>query len=340
MKNILVTGGIGYIGSHTVIELMNRGYNPIIIDNLVNSDIEVLDRIEKITGKRPDFEKVEMCNYDELSNFFKKYPDIDAVIHFAAILLVNESVDKPLMYYQNNLFSMVNLLKCMQEFNINNIVFSSSCTVYGEPDVLPVDEYAPVKPAMSPYGNTKKICEDILKDTTAVTDIKTISLRYFNPIGAHESALIGEFQDGPPHHLIPYITETASGKRSVLRVFGSDYNTPDGTCVRDYIHVVDVAIAHISAIERLINNKTNAKYEVFNLGTGIGYSVLDMIKAFETATSIKIKYELVPRRAGDVEAVYADNSLATKELNWKCIHSLEDMMLSAWNWEKALSVQP
>lgn len=335
--NILVTGGIGYIGSHTVVELMNRGHNPIIIDNLVNSDYEVVDRIEKITGKRPIFEKVEMCNFDEMHAFFTKYPDIDAVIHFAAILLVNESVDEPLMYYHNNLASTVNLLKCMKEFKIDNIVFSSSCTVYGEPDTLPVDEYAPVKPAMSPYGNTKKICEDILVDTTKVTDIRCIALRYFNPIGAHETALIGEFQDGPPHHLVPYITETAMGIREKLRVFGSDYNTPDGTCLRDYIHVVDVATAHINAIDRLVEKRSDKDFEVFNLGVGVGISVLDMIKAFEKATGIAIKYELVDRRAGDVEAVYADTRLANKELNWKAERPLEEMMRSAWEWEKALA---
>ncbi|MCX6232997.1 MAG: UDP-glucose 4-epimerase GalE [Bacteroidetes bacterium] len=333
--NILVTGGIGYIGSHTVVELMNRGYNPIIIDNLVNSDIEVVDRIEKITGKRPVFEKVEMCNMDELRNFFTKYLQIDAVIHFAALLAVNESVEKPLLYYHNNLVSTLNLLQCMQDFNIKDIVFSSSCTVYGEPDILPVDEFAPIKPAMSPYGNTKKICEDILTDTTKVTEIRSILLRYFNPIGAHETALIGEFQDGVPHHLIPYITETASGKREKLRIFGNDYNTPDGTCLRDYIHVVDIAIAHIAAIERLKISNEN-KIEVFNLGTGIGYSVLDMVNAFENATGIKINYEIVARRPGDVEAVYADTRLANKELNWKAERTLEEMMRSAWEWEKML----
>jgi len=333
--NILVTGGIGYIGSHTVVELMNRGYNPIIIDNLVNSDIEVLDRIEKICGKRPIFEKVEMCNLDEMQQLFKKYPHIDAVIHFAALLSVNESVEEPLKYYHNNLISTINLLQCMKEFNVKHIVFSSSCTVYGEPDTLPVDEFAPIKPAMSPYGNTKKICEDILNDTTKVSDIRCILLRYFNPIGAHQTALIGEFQDGIPHHLIPYITETASGKREKLRIFGNDYNTPDGTCLRDYIHVVDIAIAHIAAIDRLMKNKDKS-IKVFNLGTGIGYSVIDIVKAFEKATGIKINYEIVPRRAGDVEAVYADTRLANKELMWKAERSLEEMMRSAWEWEKAL----
>ncbi|MEI6696323.1 MAG: UDP-glucose 4-epimerase GalE [Bacteroidota bacterium] len=333
---ILVTGGIGYIGSHTVVELMKQGHTPIIIDNLVNSDIEVLNRIEKITAKRPVFEKVEMCNFDEMHRFFTKYPDIEAVIHFAGILLVDESVKEPLMYYHNNLASTVNLLKCMKEFKIDNIVFSSSCTVYGEPDALPVDEYAPIKPAMSPYGNTKKICEDILVDTCKSTDLRCIALRYFNPIGAHETALIGEFQDGPPHHLVPYITETAFGKREKLRVFGNDYNTPDGTCLRDYIHVVDVAIAHISAIERLHNKMSDKDFEVFNLGVGVGISVLDMIKAFETSTGIAINYEIVPRRPGDVEAVYADTRLANKELNWKAERPLEEMMRSAWEWEKAL----
>ncbi len=331
---ILVTGGIGYIGSHTVVELMNQGYTPLIIDNLVNSDIEVVDRIEKITGQRPLFEKVEMCNFEEMKALFAKHNDIKAVIHFAAILLVEESVEKPLMYYENNLLSTVNLLKCMQIYGVKHIVFSSSCTVYGQPDELPVTENAPVKPAMSPYGNTKQICEDILRDFSKVSDIQVIALRYFNPIGAHETAIIGEFQDGPPHHLMPYITETAFGKREFLRVFGSDYNTPDGTCVRDYIHVVDVATAHISAIDRLVSGKAEAKFEVFNLGTGIGYSVLDMINAFEKATGIKIPYQLAPRRAGDVEAVYGNTSLANEKLNWKAERSLEEMMRSAWEWEK------
>jgi UDP-glucose 4-epimerase len=318
---------------------MNRGFEPIIIDNLKNSDVEVLDQIEKITGRKPIFEKVEMCNAHEMSAFFAKYPDIEAVIHFAAILLVDESVDQPLMYYENNLVSTLNLLNSMKKTGINKIVFSSSCTVYGQPDDLPVNENSAIKPAMSPYGNTKKICEDILTDASRADGYNVISLRYFNPIGAHDSGIIGEFQDGPPHHLIPYITETATGKREFLRVFGNDYNTPDGTCLRDYIHVVDVAVAHISAIERLIHNQQETNFEVFNLGTGVGYSVLDMIHAFETATGMKCPYRFFPRRAGDVEAVYADTSLANNKLKWKAEKSLEDMMRSAWSFEQEHSTK-
>ncbi|MBN1183292.1 MAG: UDP-glucose 4-epimerase GalE [Bacteroidales bacterium] len=337
---ILVTGGQGYIGSHTVVQLIDKGYEPIIIDNLSNSNLKVLDRIEKITGIRPSFKKVEMCNYDEMVAFFSEFNGISAAIHFAAFLQVNESVEKPLMYYNNNLNSTINLLKCMQQFDVQNVVFSSSCTVYGNPDKLPVDENAQLKPAASPYGNTKRICEEILHDASKATSIRTISLRYFNPIGAHDSALIGEVQHGVPHHLIPYVTETAFGKREVLNVFGGDYNTPDGTCIRDYIHVVDLANAHISAIERLIHMKSREKYEVFNIGTGVGYSVLDIIKAFEEANNIRINYRIAPRREGDVEAIYADTSIANKALGWKAERGLHDMMQSAWNWENSFNKNP
>jgi UDP-glucose 4-epimerase len=332
---ILVTGGLGYIGSHTVVELINQGYEPLIIDNLSNSDPSVLDKIDQITGKRPAFQQVEMRDLEQMQELFWSNNDIKGVIHFAAMLLVGESVEKPLEYYHNNIMSTINLLQCMKDFDVQGVVFSSSCTVYGNPDSLPVAEDAPIKPAVSPYGNTKKICEDILKDATNAMNVKAISLRYFNPIGAHETALIGEVQHGEPHHLVPYITETARGKRKELKIFGSDWNTKDGTCVRDYLHVVDLAKAHIKAIERLMDNSTGAdKFEVFNLGTGTGYTVLEMVQAFEKVSGLKVPHVLADRRPGDVEAVYADNSKAEKLLGWKCELSLEDMLLSAWKWEQ------
>ena len=339
MKKILVTGGTGYIGSHTVIELIKLGYEVLVIDNLSNSKAEVIDIIESITAVRPHFEKIEMCDKAALANYFSKHSDIAAVIHFAGMLQVAESVENPLKYYQNNMFSTINLLECMVAYKIKNIVFSSSCTVYGNPTQLPVTETAPVQKAMSPYGNTKQMGEEILENVAKANDINVITLRYFNPIGAHESAKIGEIQHGVPHHLIPYITETAAGIRKQLNVFGGDYQTHDGTCVRDYIHVVDLAKAHIAAISRLLSQSNEAKLEVYNIGTGLGYSVLDIISAFEKATNIKINYQIVDRRPGDVEAVYADTTLAEQKLNWKTVLSIEDMMRSAWNWEQALAAK-
>ena len=339
MKKILVTGGTGYIGSHTVIELIKLGYEVLVIDNLSNSKAEVIDIIESITAVRPHFEKIEMCDKAALANYFSKHSNIDAVIHFAGILQVAESVENPLKYYHNNMFSTINLLECMVAYKIKNIVFSSSCTVYGNPTQLPVTETAPVQKAMSPYGNTKQMGEEILENVAKANDINVITLRYFNPIGAHESAKIGEIQHGVPHHLIPYITETAAGIRKQLNVFGGDYQTHDGTCVRDYIHVVDLAKAHIAAISRLLSQSNEAKLEVYNIGTGLGYSVLDIISAFEKATNIKINYQIVDRRPGDVEAVYADTRLAENKLNWKAVLSIEDMMRSAWNWELALAAK-
>ncbi len=333
---ILVTGGTGYIGSHTVVELIKSGFDVVIADNLSNSKIEILDRIKEITGITPAFYKTELCNKDEVALLFSKEKDIDAVIHFAAVLLVSESVENPLKYYHNNLFSQINLLESMVSHGVKHIVFSSSCTVYGNPDQLPVTENAPVKKAESPYGNTKQMGEEIIDHTTRSKNITGISLRYFNPIGAHESAKIGEFQHGVPHHLVPYITETAFGKRERLNIFGSDYQTHDGTCVRDYIHVVDVALAHIAAVSRLIKGENKNKYEIFNIGTGTGYSVLDMVHAFEKVSGISIPYQLVPRRAGDVEAVYADTHFAETELKWKAIYGIEEMLQSAWKWEKKL----
>lgn len=336
-KRILVTGGTGFIGSHTSIELMNQGFEPILIDNFHNSKPDVLEKIEKITGKKPIFEQVEMRNAAEMENLFIKYPDIEAVIHFAAVLQVGESVENPLFYYSNNLYSTINLLNCMIKYKVNALVFSSSCTVYGNPDSLPVRENAPVKEAVSPYGNTKKICEDIIKDTARISNIKAINLRYFNPIGAHPSGLLGEVPHGVPTHLVPYLTQTAKGIRSHLNIFGNDYSTPDGTCVRDYLHVVDLAKAHIKAIERILNNKLEQSSEVYNIGTGTGFSVLQMVEAFEKATGIKINYQFAPRRDGDVEAVYADTQLAFEKLGFKTELSIEDMLRSAWEWEKTLS---
>ena len=339
MKKILVTGGTGYIGSHTVIELIKLGYEVLVIDNLSNSKAEVIDIIESITAVRPHFEKIEMCDKAALANYFSKHSNIDAVIHFAGMLQVAESVENPLKYYHNNMFSTINLLECMVAYKIKNIVFSSSCTVYGNPTQLPVTETAPVQKAMSPYGNTKQMGEEILENVAKANDINVITLRYFNPIGAHESAKIGEIQHGVPHHLIPYITETAAGIRKQLNVFGGDYQTHDGTCVRDYIHVVDLAKAHIAAISRLLSHSNEAKLEVYNIGTGLGYSVLDIISAFEKATNIKINYQIVDRRPGDVEAVYADTTLAEQKLNLKTVLSIEYMMRSAWNWEQALAAK-
>jgi UDP-glucose 4-epimerase len=336
-KRILVTGGTGFIGSHTVVELMNSGYEAIIVDNLYNSRISVLDGIEGITGKRPAFENFDLREYDKLQACCVKFPGIEAIIHFAALKAVGESVEKPLDYYGNNLVSMINILRAMTEFNIPSLVFSSSCTVYGQPDSLPVTENSPIKPANSPYGNTKQISEEIIRDTIAAHPaMKAISLRYFNPVGAHPSSLIGELPLGTPQNLVPYITQTAIGIRDVLRVFGNDYDTPDGTGIRDYIYVVDLAKAHVVAINRLVDDKNKKPYEVFNLGTGKGLSVLEVIHSFEKATGQKVKYMIQPRRAGDISSVYADTSLANKELGWKAEASINKTLLSAWNWEKCI----
>ncbi len=336
MKKVLVTGGTGYIGSHTAIELINQGYQPLLIDNLSNSKVERLDQIEKITGTRPEFVQVEMCDQSAMRALFQAHTDIEAVIHFAAVLQVGESVENPLFYYRNNLVSTLNLLDCMKEFKVQPIVFSSSCTVYGNPDKLPVTEFAPIKEAVSPYGNTKKMCEDILRDSSIAFSIEVISLRYFNPIGNHASAEIGEEPHGIPTHLVPYLTQTARGIRPHLNIFGGDYATHDGTCVRDYLHVVDLAKAHIAAIGRQLAGKQEKNFEVYNIGTGIGYSVLDMVRAFEKATDKAVPYEIAPRRAGDVEAVYADTSAASEKLGWKAELGLEDMFRSAWDWELKL----
>ena len=335
MKQILVTGGTGYIGSHTTVELQNAGFEVIIVDNLSNSSIEVLDGIEKISGIRPAFEEFDLIEKDKVEAFFTKYPNIDAIVHFAASKAVGESVEKPLLYYRNNLVSLINLLDCQLKFGISNIVFSSSCTVYGQPDKLPVTENTPRKDAESPYGNTKRVNEDILHDTiTANPQLKGIALRYFNPVGAHPSALIGELPIGVPANLVPFITQSAAGLRGELRVYGDDYDTLDGSAVRDYINVVDLAKAHVVAVKRLLENKNKAGYEIFNLGTGNGVSVLEAVHAFEKATGVKLNYKIVGRRTGDIEKIWADTTLANEELGWKAEKGLEETMLSAWLWEK------
>jgi len=333
-KKILVTGGTGYIGSHTTVELIQEGFGVVIIDNLYNSEAEVVDRIFKITGTKPELEVFDLCETDKLNLFFRNHKDIDGIIHFAAYKAVGESVGKPLDYYRNNLLSLINLLEAMKAFSIPHLVFSSSCTVYGQPERLPVSEDAPIQPAVSPYGNTKQIGEEIIRDTAAADmKIKAISLRYFNPIGAHPTALIGELPRGVPENLVPYITQTAYGLRDELKVFGSDYDTPDGSCIRDYLHVVDLAKAHVTAVKRLIENKNKTNYEIFNLGTGKGVSVLEAIKSFENVTGIKLKYTITGRRAGDIEKIWADPSKANTELGWKTASSLDESMKTAWDWE-------
>lgn len=333
-KRILVTGGTGYIGSHTVVELQNSGYEVIIVDNLSNSRAEVVDSIEQITGIRPAFEKVDCLDYEGMDAVFAKYPGIQGVIHFAASKAVGESVEKPLKYYRNNLVSLINLLELMPKHNVQGIIFSSSCTVYGQPDVLPVTEAAPIKKAESPYGNTKQVNEEIIRDTVASgAPIRAILLRYFNPIGAHPSALIGELPNGVPQNLIPYLTQTAMGIREKLSVFGDDYDTPDGSCIRDYIYVVDLAKAHVIAMNRILENKQKENVEVFNVGTGRGLSVLELIHAFESATGVKLNYQIVGRRAGDIVKVWADPSYANNELGWKAEATIEDTLRSAWNWQ-------
>lgn len=333
---ILVTGGTGYIGSHTVVELQQAGFDVVIADNLVNSEAWILDAIAEITGTMPAFEKVDLSDPAQTQRLFSRHKDIRAVIHFAALKAVGDSVERPLDYYRNNIYSLVNVLAEMKRQGVRNFVFSSSCTVYGQPDVLPVREDTPRKEAESPYGNTKKIAEDILHDEVKATELHCIALRYFNPIGAHSSALIGELPLGVPDNLVPYITQTAIGKREKLKVFGNDYDTRDGTPVRDYIHVVDLAKAHLVALRRMISNKQKSPWEIFNLGTGNGFTVMEVIKSFEKLSSVKLNYEITGRRPGDVEKVWADTTYANKELGWKAELSLDDMMHSAWQWECAL----
>lgn len=336
-KKILVTGGTGYIGSHTVVELQNAGYEVVIVDNLSNSNIEVLDGIEKITGIRPTFIKLDCNDKEGLRNLFQTHVGIKGIIHFAASKAVGESVLQPLKYYRNNIVTLINLLELMPEAGVEGIVFSSSCTVYGQPDILPVTENAPIKPALSPYGNTKQINEEIIQDTIhAGVPFKSIILRYFNPIGAHPSAEIGELPNGVPQNLVPFLTQTAMGIRKELSVFGNDYNTPDGSCIRDYINVVDLAKAHVIAINRMLGNKSDEKVEIFNLGTGRGVSVLELISAFEKGTGVKVPYKIVGRREGDIEQVWANPERANKVLGWTAKESVEDTIVSAWNWQKKL----
>lgn len=338
MARILVTGGTGYIGSHTVVELINSGYDVLIVDNLSNSNVDVLTGIEKITGVRPDFENVDCMDYSAMDRLFDKYTDIVAVIHFAASKAVGESVEKPLLYYRNNISSLISVLELMKAHNVRNIVFSSSCTVYGQPDVLPVDETAPIKPALSPYGNTKQINEEIIRDVShADANLRATLLRYFNPIGAHPSALIGELPNGVPQNLLPYVTQTAAGLRPELKVFGDDYNTPDGSCIRDYIYVVDLAKAHVIAVQRMLEGKSQDSVEVFNLGTGRGLSVLEIVETFKRVTGVDVPYQIVPRRAGDIEKVWANPKKANEVLGWRAETSVEDTLLSAWRWQEHLA---
>lgn len=336
MKNIIVTGGTGYIGSHTVVEFLELGYDVHIIDNLCNSDISILDRIFKITGKKPNFTKVDMRNKTELQNFFKNAGTIEGIVHFAALKSVPESVANPLAYYDNNVVGFINLLECVAKYQLTNFVFSSSCTIYGQPEHLPVSEENPIGDTPSPYGVSKQICERILSDfSKANSFFKGISLRYFNPIGAHKSKLLGEFPKGTPNNLLPYITQTAAGIRESLMVYGTDYNTPDGTAIRDYIHITDLAKSHVKAFEYLFGHKGNL-FDNLNIGTGVGLSVMEVIKSFEKTSGISLNYKLVDRRPGDVECIYADPSKAEDLLNWKAELTIDDMTRSAWEWEKNL----
>ena len=339
MARILVTGGTGYIGSHTVVELMQQGYDVTIVDNLSNSSVDVLDGISAIVGRRPEFANIDCNDYVSMEAVFKQYPDIVGVIHFAASKAVGESVEKPLMYYRNNLGSLITLLEVMRRYHVYNIVFSSSCTVYGQPDKdhLPVDETAPIQKALSPYGNTKQINEDIIYDEAhADSSLHATILRYFNPIGAHPSALIGELPNGVPNNLLPFVTQTAAGLRAELKVFGDDYNTPDGSCIRDYIYVVDLAKAHVKAVERMLADTPTEQVEVFNLGTGRGLSVLEIVRDFVEATGVNVPYQIVGRREGDIEKVWANPKKANEVLGWKADTPVKDVLVSAWNWEKHL----
>ena len=331
---VLVSGGAGYIGSHTAVELIGAGYDVVIVDNLSNSDMDAVEGVRRITGVDVPFEKADCCDRDAFARVFEKY-DFDSVIHFAASKAVGESVSKPLEYYRNNLMSFMNVIGLMREYGRQNIVFSSSCTVYGEADVLPVTEQTPRKPATSPYGNTKQMAEDILHDCCAAYEgLHGIALRYFNPIGAHPSALIGELPRGVPQNLVPYITQTAAGLRACLSIFGDDYDTPDGTCLRDYIDVVDLAKAHVAAVDRMTQRRMKEAYEIFNIGTGTPVSVLELVKGFERANGLTLNYKIVGRRAGDVKAVWADTQRANKELGWKAERPLEETLRSTWAWEK------
>ncbi len=338
-QKILVTGGTGFIGSHTTVELQQAGYEVVIVDNLSNSNQKVIDGIEKITGKRPFFEKVDCCDLSALEGVFSKHSDISGIIHFAASKAVGESVEKPLLYYRNNITSLINILELMPKYKVKGIIFSSSCTVYGQPtkENLPVTENAPIQKALSPYGNTKQINEEIIQDFIySGAPIKSIILRYFNPIGAHPTAHIGELPNGVPMNLIPFVTQTAIGIRGELKIFGNDYKTPDGTCIRDYIYVVDLAKAHVKAMERILETPDTDNVEIFNIGTGTGVSTLEVVQGFEKATQVKLNWKYAPRREGDIEKVWGNVDKANTVLGWKAEHSLEDALQSAWKWQKKL----
>lgn len=335
---IIVTGGTGYIGSITSTVLIDKGYDVIIVDNLSNSEVTVIKQIEELTGVKPDFYEFNLQDKEKVMKLFSEHNNILGVIHFAAAKAVGESVEKPLYYYRNNILPLLNILESMQSNRVNNIVFSSSCTVYGQPDILPVNEEAPVKPAESPYGYTKQVNENMLRDAIhASHDLKGIALRYFNPIGAHPTGKLGELPLGVPDNLIPFITQTAAGLRDQLKVFGSDYNTPDGSCIRDYIHVIDLAEAHIIALERMLNSQNKNDFEIFNIGTGNGYSVFEVIKSFEKTSQKKLNYRVVERRSGDIEQIWADTEFANKELGWFAKLSIDEMTSSAWEWQKYLT---
>ena len=338
-QTILVTGGTGFIGSHTTVELQQAGYDVVIVDNLSNSKREVIDGIERITGQRPAFEQVDCCDLDALEAVFNKYPAISGIIHFAASKAVGESVEKPLLYYRNNITSLINLLELMPRHNVKGIIFSSSCTVYGQPtsENLPVTEEAPIQKALSPYGNTKQINEEIIQDYIhSGAPVRAIILRYFNPIGAHPSALIGELPNGVPMNLIPFVTQTAIGIREQLKVYGNDYNTPDGTCIRDYIYVVDLAKAHVKAMARVLDNDASDPVEVFNIGTGRGLSTLEVVEGFEKATGVKLNWRYAPRREGDIEKVWGNVNKANRVLGWKAEADIDDVLRSAWRWQQKL----
>ncbi len=339
MSKILVTGGLGYIGSHTVVELYNAGFEPIIIDNLSNSDRDVLNGLKQIIGVQPSFIELDITDFIGLRKLFSEH-EIEAVVHFAAAKAVEESVEDPLKYYHNNVSGTVTLLEVMKEFQVDQFIFSSSCTVYGQPDQLPVSENSPIKKAESPYGNTKQVCEEVLRDTIQATKtIKGITLRYFNPIGAHATAHIGEKPQGIPNNLLPYLLKVVVGELEQLSVFGNNYDTPDGSCIRDYIHVVDLAKAHVIALQRIFKAKNKSKYEVFNIGTGEGYSVLQLIETFENVTGKKVKYKIVDRRPGDIEKIYSDTTLANNDLGWRAELDLVDMLSSAWKWQQSLNAK-
>lgn len=336
MKKVLVTGGLGFIGSHTVVELHNAGFEAVIIDNLSNSSISVLDGIERIIGYKPFFQNIDLRDKAAVQQFFAQHQDVVGVIHFAASKAVGESVENPLLYYENNLNTLVYILQELSQIPEANFIFSSSCTVYGQAEKMPITEDASVQPAMSPYGNTKQIGEEIIADTTKVTNINAILLRYFNPVGAHPSAEIGELPNGVPQNLVPFITQTGMGLRQQLSVYGNDYPTPDGTAIRDYIHVVDLAKAHVVALQRLLNKQNTEKVETFNLGTGKGSSVLEVIQAFEKVSGQKLPYQIVGRREGDITSAYANTDKANTVLGWKAELTLEESLASAWKWEKKI----